>query len=87
MISLVTGGSARILLARMSRQVKCPTCKKAGDWFDGPFGPFCSKRCKLVDLGKWLGEEHTISEPLRPEHFKDYEELPPGKQLDEPEGH
>ena len=68
----------------MSRPVKCPTCKKAGEWFEGPFGPFCSKRCKLVDLGKWLGEEHAISEPLRPEHFKEYEELPPGRDLDEP---
>ena len=35
-----------------------------GDWFDGAFGPFCSRRCKLVDLGKWLNEEHTISGPL-----------------------
>jgi uncharacterized protein len=68
----------------MSRTVKCPSCKKSGNWFDGPYGPFCSRRCKLVDLGKWLGEEHAISEPLRPEHFKDYENLPPEK-LDDPE--
>jgi endogenous inhibitor of DNA gyrase (YacG/DUF329 family) len=45
-------------------QIKCPTCKKRGEWFATPFGPFCSKRCKLIDLGKWLGEEHAISEPL-----------------------
>ncbi len=49
--------------------VKCPTCKKAGNWFAGPYGPFCSKRCKLVDLGKWFSEENVISEPLRPDHF------------------
>ncbi len=46
------------------RTVKCPTCKKAGDWFAGPFGPFCSHRCKLIDLGKWLNEEVVISDPL-----------------------
>ena len=69
----------------MNRNVKCPTCKKEGDWFAGDSGPFCSRRCKLIDLGKWLGEEHAISEPLRPEHFAGYEELPPGKQLDKPE--
>ncbi len=68
-----------------TRQVKCPTCKKEGDWFAGPFGPFCSCRCKLIDLGKWLGEEHTISDPLRPEHLEKYAELPPGKHLDRPE--
>jgi endogenous inhibitor of DNA gyrase (YacG/DUF329 family) len=29
-----------------------------------PFRPFCSERCKMVDLGKWLNEEYKISEPL-----------------------
>jgi len=51
-------------------QVTCPTCKKAGDWFATPWGPFCSKRCKLIDLGKWLGGEHVISESLHPEHLE-----------------
>jgi endogenous inhibitor of DNA gyrase (YacG/DUF329 family) len=70
----------------MSRpNVPCPTCRKEGDWFAGEFGPFCSKRCRLVDLGKWLGEEHAISEPLRPEHFEGYEELEGGPDLDVPE--
>ena len=53
------------------KRIKCPTCKKEGAWFTGPFGPFCSHRCKLVDLGKWLGEEHCISEPLRPDQLQD----------------
>ena len=68
------------------RPTKCPTCKKSGDWFAGQYGPFCSERCKLIDLGKWFNAEHAISEPLRPEHFEKYADLPPGKQLDEPEG-
>ena len=67
------------------RVIRCPTCKKAGDWLAGGFGPFCSERCKLVDLGKWLGEEHRIAEPLRPEHFSGYDQLPPGAELDEPD--
>jgi len=53
-----------------TRIVKCPTCKKAGDWFAGPVGPFCSPRCKLIDLGKWLGEENAISEPLAPDDLR-----------------
>jgi len=36
----------------------------------------------LVDLGKWFGEENKISEPLRPEHFEGFEELPGGPDLD-----
>jgi endogenous inhibitor of DNA gyrase (YacG/DUF329 family) len=66
-------------------KVKCPTCKKEGDWFAGRFGPFCSERCKLVDLGKWLSEEPRISEPLRPQHFVGYDKLPSGEQLDNPD--
>ncbi|HMP82423.1 MAG TPA: DNA gyrase inhibitor YacG [Verrucomicrobiota bacterium] len=66
-------------------QTKCPTCKKAGDWLDGEHAPFCSHRCKLIDLGKWLGGEHAISEPLRPEHLEKYANLPAGDHLDRPE--
>jgi endogenous inhibitor of DNA gyrase (YacG/DUF329 family) len=68
-----------------SPRVKCPTCKKEGEWLDGPFGPFCSKRCKLVDLGDWFNEDIRISEPLRPDHFQGYENAPPGQDLDRPE--
>jgi len=57
-------------------QVKCPTCGKHGAWFEGDFGPFCSKRCRLIDLGKWLGEENKISEPLRPDHFAGFDKFP-----------
>lgn len=56
--------------------VKCPTCKKSGDWFAGPFGPFCSRRCKLVDLGKWFSEEHLISRPVQPSDLRSGLEKP-----------
>jgi endogenous inhibitor of DNA gyrase (YacG/DUF329 family) len=65
------------------RPVKCPTCKKTGDWFAGKYGPFCSHRCKLIDLGKWFSGENAISGPLKPEHLEgDGESLPatPGDQ-------
>jgi len=44
---------------------------------DGKYGPFCSHRCKLIDLGKWFSEENRVSEPLRPEHLDPLAELPP----------
>lgn len=65
--------------------IKCPVCKKTGDWFAADYGPFCSRRCRLIDLGKWFNEEQKISEPLRPEHLEKYASLPPGRQLDVPE--
>ena len=67
------------------RKVKCPACRKEGDWFEGNYGPFCSHRCKLVDLGKWFKEDNRISEPLRPEHLEKFADLPPGLDLDKPE--
>ncbi|MFQ5862959.1 MAG: DNA gyrase inhibitor YacG [Candidatus Brocadiales bacterium] len=36
-----------------------------------PFFPFCSERCKLIDLGKWVEEEHRIEEPLTPEKVEE----------------
>jgi endogenous inhibitor of DNA gyrase (YacG/DUF329 family) len=66
-------------------RIECPVCKKKGDWFDGAYGPFCSHCCQLIDLGKWLGGGHVISETLRPEHFEKYAGLPPGEHLDLPE--
>ena len=67
------------------KPVPCPACKRKGSWFAGPHAPFCSRRCRLIDLGKWFGEEHAISEPLRTEHLEKYAELAPGTQLDKPD--
>lgn len=47
-----------------SPEIPCPICRKVGTWFKFPHGPFCSPRCKTIDLGKWLGEEYRFSEPL-----------------------
>ena len=51
-------------------RVACPTCRKQvvrSPEAKAPYFPFCSERCKLLDLGKWLDEEHRIEEPLPPE--------------------
>lgn len=66
------------------RTIQCATCGKPADFFAEPMGPFCSARCKMVDLGKWLGEEYRLSEPLRADHFAEYEELTGGAELDQP---
>jgi len=45
----------------MSRKlVKCPTCRREIDWSASEFRPFCSERCRLIDLGAWLTEKHSI---------------------------
>ncbi|MEW6214374.1 MAG: DNA gyrase inhibitor YacG [Nitrospirota bacterium] len=44
-------------------QVKiiCPICKNTTTWEENPWRPFCSERCKLIDLGKWISEEYRIA--------------------------
>lgn len=51
-------------------KVVCPVCKKEAAWGDNPFRPFCSERCRLIDLGKWASGEYRI----------------PGGKKDVPEG-
>ncbi len=42
----------------------CPICKKpVPARAENPAFPFCSNRCKLLDLGKWLGEEYRVPGP------------------------
>ena len=41
--------------------VSCPQCKKEVTWNnDNPYRPFCSERCKLIDLGQWATESYRI---------------------------
>jgi len=40
--------------------VQCPTCRREIDWSLSEFRPFCSERCRLIDLGAWLAEKHAI---------------------------
>jgi endogenous inhibitor of DNA gyrase (YacG/DUF329 family) len=41
--------------------VPCPTCDRPVEWSEkSPWRPFCSERCKLIDLGAWAAEKHAI---------------------------
>jgi uncharacterized protein len=44
-------------------QLPCPTCKKPAPETNPEF-PFCSERCRLIDLGKWASGAYVISSPL-----------------------
>jgi uncharacterized protein len=49
-------------------QRQCPTCGRPIAWTDQfPYRPFCSDRCRLVDLGAWLSGDRAISgDPAEP---------------------
>ncbi len=41
--------------------VACPTCGKSVEWRpENKFRPFCSERCKLIDLGEWAAEKYKV---------------------------
>jgi len=42
--------------------MKCPICKKEVQASD-PEAPFCSERCRVIDLGNWASEKYVISTP------------------------
>lgn len=43
-------------------KLACPTCKKTVLWNEEfPHRPFCSDRCRLIDLGEWASESHRIA--------------------------
>ena len=46
-------------------KVNCPTCEKSVTYStDNPCRPFCSERCKLIDLGEWASEGYKV--PVEP---------------------
>jgi hypothetical protein len=61
----------------MAATVHCPICKKEVPFSD-PNMPFCSDRCRLLDLGNWASEKYIISTPGGSSDFE---------EPDEPEQH
>ncbi len=59
---------------RKTKLLRCPICKtlvKLGD----PDMPFCSDRCRVIDLGKWASGEYRISSPVMdPELLEEVDE-------------
>ncbi|MEJ2519968.1 MAG: DNA gyrase inhibitor YacG [Desulfuromonadales bacterium] len=45
------------------KHVKCPQCKQRVVWSGNPHRPFCSERCRLIDLGQWADESYRIAGP------------------------
>lgn len=60
----------------MTKKVNCPTCGKNDTWkSENPSKPFCSERCKLIDLGEWADEKHRVpGEPANPAELPNSDE-------------
>ena len=56
------------------KSIRCPICDKPMDGQgpkEWPEWPFCGKRCRLVDLGRWLSGSYRIETPARMEDLED----------------
>lgn len=41
-------------------EISCPNCKNKFSYYASKFRPFCSERCRLIDLGQWLTESYAV---------------------------
>ncbi len=58
---------------KRTRSLRCPTCRKIVLRSDAEF-PFCSERCRLIDLGKWASGGYVISTAIHdPDVLEDVE--------------
>ena len=62
----------------------CPICRKPTDSTADADFPFCSQRCRLLDLGNWAAERYVVSEPAFEEHALE-ENSPQQADSSEPE--
>lgn len=60
-------------MSQSPTRIPCPRCRHESPWNpDNPWRPFCSKRCRMADLGEWLNEEKRIpGDPAAPEDLPD----------------
>ena len=66
----------------MALLTRCPICKRPAQPRPGNLAhPFCSDRCRLIDLSRWLGEEYRIAGPRAGDPAE--EERPPPPDVEE----
>ena len=60
-------------MAQSPPKVRCPHCGAESEWNPkNPWRPFCSERCKLIDLGAWANESYRVpvqEDPADPDSF------------------
>jgi uncharacterized protein len=67
-----------------AKAIQCPTCKREVD-ADGRYFPFCSERCRLIDLGRWLDGKYQVAVE-EPDEADDAARGPGARRLDDDDG-
>ncbi len=59
----------------MKKIITCPNCNNVTELGSSNiFRPFCSERCRLIDLGKWVEEKYSIADPMMPDFEQNHSE-------------
>lgn len=68
----------------MSRKMNCPQCSKAIEYSpENPHRPFCSERCRLIDLGEWASEGYSIEAKPELDSAEEYNDFSTGMTPEE----
>ncbi len=49
-------------------EIHCPHCRKTTTWEHNDHRPFCSERCRLIDLGAWIDESYRVPDDTQPQN-------------------
>ena len=60
----------------MPATLRCPICKREVN-LNNPDMPFCSDRCRIIDLSNWASEKYVISTPARESEIEELEQPEP----------
>jgi len=64
----------------MKKTIKCPECGKTTEYsLQNVYRPFCSKRCRLIDLGEWIDGKYKINSEENYQNSQPLQEEPSTK--------
>ncbi|HEV7642603.1 MAG TPA: DNA gyrase inhibitor YacG [Pyrinomonadaceae bacterium] len=55
--------------------VNCPNCGKQIEWSESEYRPFCSQKCKLLDLGEWIEEGYRVPDESSSPSEEDFRQI------------
>jgi len=62
--------------------VRCPVCARQFEPHQSPAMPFCSQRCRQIDLHRWLGEKYAIPDARSPDEAAAEDRPPEAEEAD-----
>ncbi len=62
-------------MSKKELKINCPCCKVSFEYYSSSFRPFCTEKCKMIDMGHWFDESYTIEGRTNSVYIEDSEAL------------